>query len=126
MSPRAFSYILLGLVLVLIITLNILHLPTWVSTVAPMLLTFIGLFLYITFLKRQQVQPATDPALSERAAASLARLGLQPVPIQVVTGGGRPVLQVKNGLVQISPRMGELLEDAELDAMMLMTFTHPA
>lgn len=122
MTQRTMPFIAAAALLGVMILVAILELPMWLGTVGGILVVFSVLFWFLRSLNQKRFRGISDPLLKARVEIALDRIGMAEVPVVVVDGAGLPVIYLKQGEVLVSPHAGELLSDAELDALLLQLF----
>ena len=127
MNPRQFMFAMVGVLLVLMTVITALQIPPYVVPVIILPVVVGGIYwMRKTQAKNAQVPLAESaPELEQRVRAACGRVGRPDATVNIVTGGGRAFIAVHGTNVNVSPALGELMTDAELDALLLQEFAAP-
>lgn len=123
MTQRSVVILATAAMLAIVLSTALLQWPVWAGIVPALLVAALIMFLYFRSVRRKQFAGITDPALLERVEAALRRIGMADVPHGLVDGNGLPVVYVRQGQLAVSPVAGNLLTDAELEALMLQALS---
>lgn len=129
MNQRSLLFALVAILAVSVALSQILHLPAYAT---PLLAIAGGLVVVWLFTRRQQqayltVASEPNPELEQRVRSALTRVGHPNLQVVTLTDQGRSVIGLarEQGQVMVSPMLGAVMSDDELDALLLQELAAP-